>query len=166
MVRQILNGLFVLTGIGLLPWRIRNFYHLIVITLFQRHYRKLTNETSDPFTHKQLPLPSPSLPSEGSDKISGAAVDRYRRALVSFFFQRLSEQVITAKQIAFCKACTWFLPTETEQHKPFPLIVAHIVMLFKLANSIFQGLLCLVMWRIRMQVRPVVCHLSFDQGRR
>lgn len=69
--RQILNGLFTITGIGLIPWRVRDSYHMSVIA---SHFQKRRRSESPASSRKD---PSTSqAESQGSSQETPLLFDR------------------------------------------------------------------------------------------
>lgn len=91
--RQILNALFTITGIGLIPWRVRDSYNLAVVLSFARRFRKRQDrqlgaeETSrgheKPHSdHNPVILPD-QTDIEVATELPVKSWTRYERALVS-----------------------------------------------------------------------------------
>jgi len=56
---QIENGLFCLTGIGLIPWRLIDTYRIIIIWYYKRLTRKLRKKAGLPELYDMDDLPDP-----------------------------------------------------------------------------------------------------------
>jgi hypothetical protein len=134
---QILNGLFCLTGIGLIPWRIVDTYRMIKIWYYKRLTRKLRKKAGLPELYDKDDLPDPIFD------------PNYVRVLTDEQQYELHHQ-----QKQFMKSQTWYRPHGTETHRAFPINRALWICIFNDANSVFQCTLAACMWALNRFQRP------------
>jgi len=134
---QILNGLFCLTGIGLIPWRIVDTYRMIKIWYYKRRTRKLRRKAGLPELYDKDDLPDPMFD------------PNYVHVLTDKQHAELHHQ-----QKLFMKSQTWYRPHGTETHRAFPINRALLICLFNDGNSVFQCMLAGCMWGLNRFMRP------------
>ncbi|KZT62126.1 hypothetical protein CALCODRAFT_490298 [Calocera cornea HHB12733] len=135
---QVENGLFTITGVGLIPWRVIDTYRIARIT----HYKLLSRKLRKQRGMQDLPDEN-DLPDPEHDILPDAAVlpEEQQKALIY-------------QQEKFMKSQTWYRPHETETHRAFPITTALWICLLIDFNSIFQCMLCGCMWGLNMYTRP------------
>ncbi|KAG8960598.1 hypothetical protein FRC03_006347 [Tulasnella sp. 419] len=134
---QVTNGLFTATGVGLIPWRVIDTYRILKIWRFKHLSHKL---------RKQRGLP----PLVDEDDLPDPMVDpHYVHVLTDEQQLELHYQ-----QQMFLESQTWYRPHATETHRAFPINTALLICLLIDGNSIFQVILCGVMWGLNRFTRP------------
>lgn len=149
---QILNGLFCLTGIGLIPWRVVDTYRVIYIWYYKRLTRKLRKKAGLPELYDKEDLPDPIFD------------PNHVRVLTDKQQYQLHHH-----QKKFMKSQTWYRPHGTETHRAFPINTALWICIFNDANSVFQCTLAGCMWGMNRFQRPawstsVLILLAFTCG--
>ncbi|KAI0307282.1 hypothetical protein B0F90DRAFT_1932074 [Multifurca ochricompacta] len=158
VTQQIENGLFCLTGIGLIPWRIIDTYRMSKIWYYKRRTRRLRKKAGLPELYDKDDLPDPIF----DPNYVHVLTDRqqyelhHRNFLSSTFscsmvlltFRRSSEQK------KFMKSQTWYRPHGTETHRAFPINTALWICLLNDGNSVFQCILAACMWSMNRFDRP------------
>lgn len=134
---QILNGLFCLTGIGLIPWRVVDTYRMIKIWYYKNLTRKLRKRAGLPELYDIDDLPDPIFD------------PNYVRVLTDDQQYELHHQ-----QKKFMKSQTWYRPHGTETHRAFPINTALWICICNDANSVFQCTLAGFMWGLNRFQRP------------
>lgn len=134
---QIVNGLFTLTGIGLIPARILDSYRIIKIWQYKYKTKELRAKAGLPelLDHDDLPDPlyDPNFVRVLTDE---EQADLHRQ------------------QVKFQNHQTWYRAHGSETHRAFPINTALLICLLNDGNSIFQILLCGVMWGLDRFERP------------
>ncbi|PWN40979.1 hypothetical protein IE81DRAFT_325073 [Ceraceosorus guamensis] len=158
---QAINGLFTITGVGLIPWRVRDTYRMSRIC----HYRNLTwrlrRERGLPPLKNREDLAEerleqkyekePSSPTAAGEGQAGNAQDQLS-TLPSIDHD--AEHVLKPRQAErmmelqsrFAASATWYRYTETSTHTAFPISMAVAITALNVGNSIFQCCLCAAMW--------------------
>ncbi|KAI0251281.1 hypothetical protein BJV78DRAFT_1282565 [Lactifluus subvellereus] len=134
---QIENGLFCLTGIGLIPWRVIDTYRMFKIWYYKRRTRKLRKKAGLPELYDKDDLPDPMFD------------PNYVHVLTD-----KEEYELHHQQKKFMKSQTWYRPHGTETHRAFPINTALWICLLNDGNSIFQCVLAGCMWSMNRFVRP------------
>jgi len=130
-------GLFCLTGIGLIPWRVVDTYRMLKIWYYKRRTRKLRKKASLPELYDNDDLPDPMFD------------PNYVHVLTDKEQYELHHQ-----QKKFMKSQTWYRPHGTETHRAFPITIALWICLFNDGNSVFQCMLAGCMWGLNRFERP------------
>ncbi|ETW83885.1 hypothetical protein HETIRDRAFT_238575, partial [Heterobasidion irregulare TC 32-1] len=149
---QIECGLFCVTGLGLIPWRVTDTYRVYKIWRYKRRTRLL---------RKQHGLPELFDPDDLPDPIYDP---NYVHVLTE------EEQAdLHYQQQKFMKSQTWYRPHGTETHRAFPINKALLICCLNDGNSIFQICLCGVQWGLNRFERPawttgILIPLSFLCG--
>ncbi|KDQ64600.1 hypothetical protein JAAARDRAFT_106770, partial [Jaapia argillacea MUCL 33604] len=134
---QIENGLFTVTGVGLIPWRVRDTYRIYKIWHYKRRTRKLRQEAKLPTLFDEDDLPDPVYDNNYVHVLSD------------------KEQAdLHYQQIQFMKSQTWYRPHGTETHRAFPINTALLICSLVDGNSFFQVILCGTMWGLNRFQRP------------
>ncbi|KAL7421280.1 hypothetical protein Q5752_004165 [Cryptotrichosporon argae] len=134
---QVENGLFTLTGVGLIPWRLVDTYRMSIIHTLKMKTIRL---------RKQRGLPPIDDPNDLPDPI-----------LLADYVSVLSEkeqETLRYQQEKFAKSQTWYRPHATATHRAFPVTWALWNTILMDGNSFFQCLLCGCMWGMNWHVRP------------
>jgi hypothetical protein len=105
---QILNGLFCVTGIGLIPWRLIDTYRMIKIWYYKHRTRKLRKKAGLPELYDSDDLPDPIFD------------PNYVHVLTDE-----QEYELHHEQKKFMKSQTWYRPHGTETHRAFPIKFVH-----------------------------------------
>ncbi|KAH9045533.1 hypothetical protein EDB85DRAFT_1907089 [Lactarius pseudohatsudake] len=134
---QIENGLFCLTGIGLIPWRIIDTYRIVKIWYFKRQTRNLRRKVGLPDLYDKDDLPDPMFD------------PNYVHVLTDKQQYELHHQ-----QKKLMKSQTWYRPHGTETHRAFPINTALLICLLNDGNSVFQCMLAACMWSMNRFDRP------------
>ncbi|KAI5481126.1 hypothetical protein MNV49_005561 [Pseudohyphozyma bogoriensis] len=221
---QILTGLFTITSLLPLPWRVKDWYNITVIS----HYARVTakrraklglkplrdkNDLPDPAnaefwvgpggvkmtgdkTPAVTPVPHPKKKKKAKDSATPENVERVdelSKAESGLGMsggkgegsletagppdESLEEVVLTPKeeerlrrcQIRFAKSQTWYRPHTSPTHHASPIKWAIWYTIAMIGNSIFQAMLCGVMWGLDRWERPAwttgcLIPLSFGCG--
>lgn len=167
---QILNGLFTITGIGLLPSRLIDWWNISIIIHYARiiWQRKGKDNLSDPNDILPIdqdlseaekavnPRSSTSKAHRKSKEIRCEKLDDERRVLGVKESRRLE-----MAQTKLCKSQTWYRPHSSATHYAFPIWGACGILVCNLGNSFFQAALCGVMWGLRYSKRPAWTTATF-----
>jgi len=150
--QQILNGLFCLTGIGLMPWRIVDTYRMYKIWYYKRRTRKLRRKAGLPELYDNNDLPDPIFD------------PNYVHVLTD-----KEEYELHHQQKKFMQSQTWYRPHGTETHRAFPINTALWICILNDGNTIFQCMLAACMWSMDRFQRPawttgVLLPLAFACG--
>jgi hypothetical protein len=134
---QVVNGLFTVTGIGLIPARVMDTYRIYKIWRYKRRTAKLRAKENLPQLYDTDDLPDPAYDPNYVHVLSD------------------KEQLdLHKKQEKFRQSQTWYRPHGTETHRAFPINTALLICLFTDGNSIFQIILCGTMWGLNRFQRP------------
>ncbi|KAL1731005.1 hypothetical protein EV714DRAFT_209540 [Schizophyllum commune] len=134
---QVTNGLFTVTGIGLIPQRTLDTYRILKIWRYKRLTRKLRKRAGLPTLFDEDDLPDPNYD------------PNYVHVLTPKQQTDLQRQ-----QRKFAHSQTWYRAHGTETHRAFPINMALLICLFNDGNSIFQIFLCGTMWGLNRFERP------------
>jgi len=131
------NGLFTVTGIGLIPARAVDTYRAYKIWHYKRRTRLLREKAGLPQLYDEDDLPDPAYDPNYVHVLSD------------------KEQAdLHYQQEKFRESQTWYRPHGTETHRAFPINTALIICLFIDGNSFFQIILCGTMWGLNRFQRP------------
>ncbi|WWD20032.1 hypothetical protein CI109_104505 [Kwoniella shandongensis] len=131
---QVENGLFTVTGVGLIPWRALDTYRMSVIwTLKSRSVRRRKQRGLPPIEDEN-DLPDPAL------------IKDYVHVLTDEEQARLTHQ-----QEKFAQSQTWYRPHANATHRAFPMKWALWNTILMDLNSFFQ---CGCMWGMDWHERP------------
>ncbi|TFK55975.1 hypothetical protein OE88DRAFT_1804760 [Heliocybe sulcata] len=134
---QVENGLFTVTGVGLIPFRAMDTYRIWRIWHYKRKTRKLRIQKGLPELVDEDDLPDPIYDVN------------YVHVLTE------EEQAdLHYQQIKFMKSQTWYRPHGTDTHRAFPINTALLICLLIDGNSFFQCILCGTMWGLNRFQRP------------
>ncbi|KAK4690078.1 hypothetical protein P7C73_g67, partial [Tremellales sp. Uapishka_1] len=122
---QVENGLFTVTGVGLIPWRVTDTYRIYIIWKLKRLSTKLRAE-------RDLP------PIEDPDDMPDPAFDK---DFVQVLSDKQQEQ-LHYQQEKYARSQTWYKPHATATHRAFPIHWALWNSLLMDGNSFFQCILC------------------------
>ncbi|TFK75810.1 hypothetical protein BDN72DRAFT_885343 [Pluteus cervinus] len=134
---QVTNGLFTLTGIGLIPTRILDTYRVRKIWHYKYKTKQLRAKAGLPELLDQDDLPNPIYD------------PNYVHVLTDEEQEDLHYQ-----QVQFQNHQTWYRSHGSETHRAFPINTALLICLFNDGNSFFQIILCGVMWGFDRFQRP------------
>jgi len=101
---QIENGLFTITGIGLIPWRVLDTYRIYWIWYYKRKTRKLRAERNFPKLVDEDDLPDPAYDENYVHVLSPE-----------------EEEDLHNQQTKFQHSQTWYRPHGTDTHRAFPI---------------------------------------------
>ncbi|EIN10431.1 hypothetical protein PUNSTDRAFT_99948 [Punctularia strigosozonata HHB-11173 SS5] len=135
--QQVETGLFTLTSVGLIPWRVVDTYRITIIWWYKRKTRKLRKKAGLPDLYDEDDLPDP----------------KYDVNYVHVLTEK-QQRTLHYHQQQFTKSQTWYRPHGTETHRAFPINIALIICLLNDGNSIFQVGLSSVMWALNRFDRP------------
>ncbi|CAK9781702.1 hypothetical protein CC85DRAFT_324772 [Cutaneotrichosporon oleaginosum] len=134
---QVVNGLFTITGVGLIPWRAIDTYRMSVIWTLRKRFQRRCKKRGLPPLEDPDDLPDP------------ATLPGYEDVLTEAEHDRLVDQ-----QTKFAKSQTWYRPHATATHRAFPMSLALWNTILMDGNSFFQCLLCGCMWGMNRHTRP------------
>ncbi|KAJ6628727.1 hypothetical protein B0H10DRAFT_1989020 [Mycena sp. CBHHK59/15] len=134
---QIENGLFTVTGIGLIPSRVLDTYRIYWIWHYKRRTRMLRAKAGLPELFDVDDLPDPAYD------------PNYVHVLTDKEQKDLHRQ-----QVKFQRHQTWYRAHGTETHRAFPINTALLICCLIDGNSIFQIMLCATMWSLDRFQRP------------
>jgi len=134
---QIENGLFTVTGIGLIPSRVLDTYRIVKIWLYKRRTRKLRAKAGLPQLYDVDDLPDPAYD------------PNYIHVL-----PEKEQKDLHRQQLKFQHHQTWYRAHGTETHRAFPIGTALLICCLNDGNSIFQIMLCGTMWGLNRFERP------------
>lgn len=134
---QVTNGLFTVTGVGLIPWRAIDTYRMSRIWMLRSRVRKRRAKLGLSEIKDWNDLPDP------------ATVPGYVNVLSEKEQAELEHQ-----QSAFQASQTWYRPHATPTHTAFPMAWALWNTILMDLNSFFQCILCGCMWGMNYHVRP------------
>lgn len=134
---QVTNGLFTVTGIGLIPQRTLDTYRILKIWYYKRLTRRLRERVGLPALFDEDDLPDPAYD------------PNYVHVLTPEQQTDLHRQ-----QVKFHHSQTWYRAHGTETHRAFPINMALLICLFNDGNSVFQIFLCGTMWGMNRFERP------------
>ncbi|EGG10939.1 uncharacterized protein MELLADRAFT_115346 [Melampsora larici-populina 98AG31] len=166
---QILNGLFTITGIGLLPSRLIDWWNISVILHYARiiWQRKGKHNLSDP--NDILPIDKDL--SEAEKAVKPPRSPKHKRFKKQNNCEKLEDERrilgiqecrrLEIAQTKLCKSQTWYRPHSSATHYAFPIWGACGILICNLGNSIFQAALCGVMWGLRYSERPAWTTATF-----
>ncbi|KAF7331890.1 hypothetical protein MKEN_00069300 [Mycena kentingensis (nom. inval.)] len=134
---QVVNGLFTVTGIGLIPARVLDTYRIFWIWHYKRKTRRLRAKANLPELFDADDLPD----------------FNYDTNYVHVLTDK-EQKFLHRQQVKFARHQTWYRAHGTETHRAFPINTALIICLFNDGNSIFQVMLCGTMWGLNRFQRP------------
>lgn len=134
---QIEDGLFAVTGIGLIPWRVLDTYRIYKIWHYKRKTRALRAKAGLPQLLDVDDLPDPAYDPNYVHVLS----DKEQKDLHK-------------QQEKFQRHQTWYRAHGTETHRAFPINTALLICCLNDGNSIFQIMLCATMWGLNRFQRP------------
>jgi hypothetical protein len=104
---QVVNGLFTVTGVGLIPWRAMDTYRMSVIWTLRKRFQRRCKKRGLPALEDPDDLPDPST------------LPGYECVLTEAEHDKLVYQ-----QTKFAKSQTWYRPHATATHRAFPMSLA------------------------------------------
>ncbi|KAJ7173013.1 hypothetical protein C8R43DRAFT_679060 [Mycena crocata] len=134
---QIENGLFTVTGIGLIPFRVLDTYRIYWIWHYKRRTQMLRAEAGLPGLFNADDLPDPSYDPNYVPVLTDKEQNDLHR-----------------QQVKFQQRQTWYRAHGTETHRAFPINTALLICCLNDGNSIFQIILCGTMWGLDRFHRP------------
>ncbi|KAF7301767.1 hypothetical protein MIND_00742300 [Mycena indigotica] len=134
---QVENGLFTVTGIGLIPARVLDTYRIYWIWYYKRRTRRLRAKAGLPTLFDEDDLPDPA----------------YDQNYVHVLTDK-EQQFLHRQQVKFARHQTWYMAHGTETHRAFPINTALLICCLNDGNSIFQIMLCGTMWGLNRFQRP------------
>ncbi|KAJ6598954.1 hypothetical protein DFH09DRAFT_19508 [Mycena vulgaris] len=134
---QVVNGLFTVTGVGLIPSRVLDTYRIYWIWHYKRRTRMLRSKAGLPELFDLDDLPDPAYD------------PNYVHVLTDKEQKDLHRQ-----QVKFQKHQSWYRAHGTETHRAFPINTALLICCLNDGNSIFQVILCGTMWGLDRFQRP------------
>ncbi|KAH9812062.1 hypothetical protein DFH28DRAFT_979953 [Melampsora americana] len=159
---QILNGLFTITGIGLLPSRLIDWWNISVIIHYARiiWQRKGKHNLSDP--NDILPI------DKDLSEAEKAVNPRSPKRKLIFKSKNKCEKLEDERNILGYKEArrlensqTKLYPHSSATHYAFPIWGACGILICNLGNSFFQAALCGVMWGLSYSKRPAWTTATF-----
>ncbi|KAJ7129559.1 hypothetical protein C8R44DRAFT_872815 [Mycena epipterygia] len=134
---QVENGLFTVTGIGLIPSRVLDTYRIYWIWHYKRRTRMLRAKAGLPKLFDEDDLPDPA----------------YDPNYVHVLNDK-EQKFLHRQQVKFQRHQTWYRAHGTETHRAFPINTALLICCLNDGNSIFQIMLCATMWSLDRFQRP------------
>ncbi|WVF68829.1 hypothetical protein IAT40_003602 [Kwoniella sp. CBS 6097] len=134
---QVENGLFTVTGVGLIPWRAIDTYRMSRIWTLRERSRRLRKKRGLPAIEDLNDLPDPELIKDYVEVLS----EKDRKEL-------------RYQQEKFAISQTWYRPHATATHRAFPMKWALWNTILMDGNSFFQCILCGCMWGMTWRERP------------
>ncbi|CAA7259857.1 unnamed protein product [Cyclocybe aegerita] len=134
---QVETGLFTVTSIGLIPYRVLDTYRIWKIWRYKRKTMKLREKAGLPQLFDVDDLPDPVYD------------PNYVHVLTEEEQRDLHRQ-----QRKFQYSQTWYRAHGTETHRAFPISMALWICFLNDGNSIFQIFLCGTMWGMNRFQRP------------
>ncbi|KIO32803.1 hypothetical protein M407DRAFT_66291 [Tulasnella calospora MUT 4182] len=134
---QVTNALFTATGVGLIPWRAIDTYRIGKIWYYKRLTRQLRKKAGLPELADEDDLPDPA----------------YNPDYVHVLTDEQQDE-LHYQQLKFQQSQTWYRPHATETHRAFPINTGLLICLLIDFNSVFQIMLCGVMWGLNRFTRP------------
>ncbi|WVW86585.1 hypothetical protein I302_108635 [Kwoniella bestiolae CBS 10118] len=134
---QVENGLFTVTGVGLIPWRVIDTYRMSVIWTLKNRDSRLRKKQGLPPIEDENDLPDPEL------------IKDY-----VFVLSEKDQKNLRYQQEKFAVSQTWYRAHATATHKAFPMKFALWNTILMDGNSFFQCLLCGCMWGMNWHKRP------------
>ncbi|SJL01855.1 uncharacterized protein ARMOST_05179 [Armillaria ostoyae] len=119
---QVTNGLFTITGIGLIPSRVLDTYRVYFIWHYKRRSRQLRRAAGLPPLFDEDDLPDPAYDPNYVHVLTVKEQDDLHR-----------------QQLKFKHHQTWYRPHGTATHRAFPINTALLICLFNDGNSFFQA---------------------------
>lgn len=104
---QVVNGLFTVTGVGLIPWRAMDTYRMSVIWTLRKRFQRRCKKRGLPPIEDPDDLPDPTT------------LPGYENVLTEEEHSKLVDQ-----QTKFAKSQTWYRPHATATHRAFPMSLA------------------------------------------
>jgi len=130
---QVVNGLFTVTGVGFIPWRVRDAYRISAIWRLQHIDRKLRKKQGLPAYSDKNEAPDPEKDEEfvqvslvvlGRSQSWACTADPLQYATSTLVLQVMTDhqqERLKYQQRAFQKSQTWYRPHATETHRAFSL---------------------------------------------
>lgn len=153
---QFENGLFTITGVGLIPWRLRDTWRMAWIAYYQHLTWRLRKKQGLPRLVDKNDVPSVvAAKQHGKKKKASWADEDSSDEQEGVQNMELSPDVVLsphqaahlhALQIAFAESQSWYRPHETFTHHAFSISLALWITICNDLNSLFQCLLCGYMW--------------------
>jgi len=134
---QVVNGLFTVTGVGLIPSRVLDTYRIYWIWHYKRRTRMLRAKAGLPELFDVDDLPDPAYD------------PNYVHVLTDKEQKDLHRQ-----QVKFQRHQSWYRAHGTETHRAFPINTALLICCLNDGNSVFQVMLCGTMWGLDRFQRP------------
>ncbi|KIR60249.1 hypothetical protein I314_04105 [Cryptococcus bacillisporus CA1873] len=134
---QVENGLFTVTGVGLIPWRVIDTYRMSVIWTLKRRAERRREKMDLPPIEDENDLPDPQ------------DIPGYIHVLNEKEAAKLRHH-----QEKFALSQTWYKPHATATHRAFPIRWALWNTILMDGNSFFQCILCGCMWGMNWHERP------------
>lgn len=134
---QVENGLFTVTGIGLLPSRVLDTYRIYKIWHYKRKTKLLRAKAGLPQLYDIDDLPDPAYDPNYVHVLSDQ-----------------EQKDLHKQQEKFQHHQTWYRAHGTETHRAFPINTALLICCLNDGNSIFQIMLCATMWGLNRFQRP------------
>ncbi len=140
---------------GLIPWRVRDFYWLCLLTHYTRTTWRLRREQGlAPLKDKNALPRAPGRPKLTTSASAGSlsTIESATQAIGTYEVEE--EQVLSERQAArlhriqakFGASATWYRPVETATHYAFSIHWALAITILQIGNSAFQVCLCIAMW--------------------
>ncbi|KAJ4478229.1 hypothetical protein J3R30DRAFT_2878497 [Lentinula aciculospora] len=134
---QVVDGLFAVTGIGFIPFRVLDTYRISKIYSYKRRTRELRAKAGLLQLLDEDDLPDPIFD------------PNYVHVLTDEEQKDLHRQ-----QVKFHHSQTWYKAHGTDTHRAFPIGYALLICCLNDGNSIFQIILCGTMWGLNRFQRP------------
>nr|VWO95170.1 Uncharacterized protein [Ganoderma boninense] len=135
--QQVETGLFTITSIGFIPFRVMDTYRICKIWCYKRKIARVRRKAGLLELYDPDDLPDPV----------------YDKTHVQVLSEK--EQIdLHYQQHQFMKSQTWYRPHGTQTHRAFPITMALWICICNDLNSFFQCLLSGTMWGLDRFERP------------
>ncbi|SNX85472.1 uncharacterized protein MEPE_04181 [Melanopsichium pennsylvanicum] len=160
---QFENGLFTITGVGLIPWRVRDTYRMAWIAYYQHLTWRLRKRQGLPKLADKNDVPTviASKVHKRKEKKGGATRDnddggassdeeedrtKQRELSTDAVLSPHQALYMDHLQTKFSESQSWYRPHETFTHHAFSINIALWITILNDLNSLFQCLMCGYMW--------------------
>ena len=140
---QMVNALFTITGVGLIPWRVMDTYYIVRIAHYQHLTWRLRRERGMPKLADRHDIPSVARGADGQPLRMETEEHIYPPDAV--LLPRQSDK-LHELQTRLSKSQSWYRAHTTPTHYAFPISLGLAIVILNDLNSVFQCLLCGVMW--------------------
>ncbi|GAA94930.1 uncharacterized protein L969DRAFT_83119 [Mixia osmundae IAM 14324] len=152
---QVLDGLFCITGLGLIPWRVVSLWHMAHIWTYANRVWRRRRRGGMAVLRDRNDLPDPECFAGLSEK-EKLALEESTEAPEEVVLTDKELKSLRYHQNKFAAGQTWYKPHATPTHRAFPLSWALWICLCNIVNSLAQIALLTVMTTYNYRNRPAV----------